>query len=64
MVTKTLFGQSFFARLALSNGDCKSMSPFNISTGTFLGKGPVEGRSQLGREPRLRVLEAEVDLLP
>jgi hypothetical protein len=39
IVRKMLFGQSFVARLALSNGDCKSMSPFSISMGT-LGKGP------------------------
>jgi len=39
MVRKTLFGQFVFARSALSGGDCKSMSPFSISTGT-LGNGP------------------------
>lgn len=39
IVRRTLFGQSFLARSALSNGVCKSISPFSISMGTS-GKGP------------------------
>jgi hypothetical protein len=52
MVRKTLFGQFVFARSALSGGDCKSMSPFSISTGT-LGNGPWQGGRRLGENPGL-----------